>query len=70
MILLTGATGMLGSHIALELLRGGQQVRALCRPGSSKTAAEAVFSYYGESALFSKLEWVEGDVMDVQSLED
>lgn len=70
MILLTGATGMLGSHIALELLRGGEQLRALCRPGSSKAAAEAVFSYYGASALFGKIAWADGDVMDVQSLED
>jgi nucleoside-diphosphate-sugar epimerase len=32
--LVTGATGLLGSHIAQKLIAGGDRVRALVRPGS------------------------------------
>jgi len=35
--LVTGATGLLGSHIAEQLHRRGRPVRALCRPGSDTT---------------------------------
>lgn len=35
-VLLTGATGFLGSHLAPELLRRGYAVRALARPGSNR----------------------------------
>jgi dihydroflavonol-4-reductase len=34
LVLVTGATGFLGWHIARALLGRGHQVRALCRPGS------------------------------------
>jgi nucleoside-diphosphate-sugar epimerase len=34
-VLVTGATGLLGSHIAQRLIAQGVQVRALVRPGSS-----------------------------------
>ncbi len=34
LVLVTGATGFLGWHIARALLSRGHQVRALCRPGS------------------------------------
>ncbi|MFM8933798.1 MAG: NAD-dependent epimerase/dehydratase family protein, partial [Gemmataceae bacterium] len=34
--LVTGATGLLGSHVAEQLVRRGEQVRALARPGSDQ----------------------------------
>lgn len=70
MILLTGATGMLGAHIALELLRSGEAVRGLKRGQSSTAVAKSVFAHYGDEALFEKMEWATGDVLDMQSLED
>ena len=69
MILVTGATGLVGSHLVYELVRSGQTVRALKRPGSDITMIRKVFELHQED-LFSKIEWVEGDILDIYSLED
>ncbi len=64
MIFVTGSTGLVGSHLLLELVRKGRNVRALKRPGSSPDEVKKVFSYYenedGAEELFSRIEWVEG----------
>ncbi|MFN8776505.1 MAG: NAD-dependent epimerase/dehydratase family protein [Flavobacteriales bacterium] len=70
MNLITGITGLLGTHIALELLTRGLPVRGLRRPESSTAAMERVFAHYGSADLFSRIEWAEGDILDVQSLQD
>jgi len=70
MNLITGATGLLGTHIALELLARGQQVRALARTGSSLESMKKVFAHYGSAELFHRIEWVEGELEDVTSLID
>ena len=44
MILLTGATGLVGSHILFQLLTEGKKVRALYRSEKGKEAVERVFS--------------------------
>jgi nucleoside-diphosphate-sugar epimerase len=41
-ILITGATGFLGSHLAVRLLRDGNDTVWLARPGSGTTAADRV----------------------------
>lgn len=69
MVLVTGATGLVGSHLVYELVRSGQAVRALKRPGSDFTMITKVFELHQEE-LFSKIEWVEGDILDIYSLED
>ena len=72
MILLTGATGLLGSHIAYELLQQGKKIRALKRKDSNSTLIEKIFSFYTNEhiELLNAIEWVEGDVLDLGSLED
>jgi uncharacterized protein YbjT (DUF2867 family) len=42
MNLVTGATGLLGSHIAEKLVQQGQKVRALVRPGSDTRFLESL----------------------------
>ena len=72
MILITGATGLVGSHLTFELIRSGSRVRALKRPGSSSETIQKVFSIYSDQpdSLLSKIEWIEGDILDIFSLED
>ena len=57
-VLLTGATGFLGSHVARALVAGGHAVRALARAGSSRQIL----------ADAPEVEWVTGDILDVGSL--
>lgn len=68
MILVTGGTGLLGSHLLYDLVKSGKQVRAIKRSGSDLSATRKVFAYYSNTDLFSKIEWVDGDVLDVFSL--
>ena len=70
MILITGGTGLLGSHLLYALVNKGEKVRALRRAGADMTGLEKVFSYYRANDLVSKIEWVSGDILDVCSLED
>lgn len=72
MILVTGGTGFLGSHLLYHLCKSGHNVKALKRQSSSLQLTKKVFSYYDKNPepLFSKIEWVEGDVLDIFSLLD
>src|SRR6267378_4185517 len=70
MIFVTGGTGLVGSHLLLSLLKSGKKVRALKRPGSDISRVKKIFFYYSDKAeeLFSQIEWVEGDVLDIYSI--
>jgi dihydroflavonol-4-reductase len=70
MNLITGATGLLGTHVMLELLSRGESVRALIRPDSKKEIVKQVFRFYGSEDSFGKIEWFSGDVLDVVGLSD
>lgn len=70
MILVTGATGLVGSHLVLQLLEQGQMVKALYRTEENKGRVKQVFDYYQKENLFSKINWIQGDITDVPSLEE
>src|SRR5690349_4849093 len=63
MILVTGGTGFLGAYIIKELIEKGHQVRALRRD-------TAKLPSYIPSSILEKVEWVNGDILDVVSLEE
>ncbi|MES1220634.1 MAG: SDR family NAD(P)-dependent oxidoreductase [Bacteroidota bacterium] len=63
MILVTGGTGFIGSYIIKQLIEKGYAVRAL-RRNTSK------LPFYIPEQIFNKVEWMEGDVLDIVSLED
>src|SRR5688572_13475100 len=68
MILVTGATGLVGARLAFELIKEGKQVRAMKRVQSGTGA----FEYWlkQEPAVKGTIEWVTGDLMDLESLEN
>ncbi len=70
MILVTGGTGLLGSHLLFELCNKGIAVRATKRSTSNLDNVKKVFSYYTSDidTLLKKIEWVEVDFLDVYSL--
>ncbi|BAX80248.1 NAD-dependent epimerase/dehydratase family protein [Labilibaculum antarcticum] len=72
MILVTGGTGLVGSHLLFDLLSKGNKVRALKRENSNIEFVRTTFTYYSNNAneLFKSIEWIDGDMMDPFSLED
>lgn len=71
MILVTGGTGLVGSHVLLELVKTGKQVKALRRKNSNIKEVKKTFENYSDLSdeLFNKIEWIEGDILDIFSLE-
>jgi dihydroflavonol-4-reductase len=72
MILVTGGTGLVGTHLLYDLTRSGQKVRVLNRAGSNVRNLEKVFSYYTSdpASLLKNIEWFEADLLDIYSLMD
>jgi nucleoside-diphosphate-sugar epimerase len=62
MVLVTGGTGFIGAYIIKELVEKGYPVRAIRR--SNK------LPFFIAPEILSKVEWVNGDVLDIISLND
>lgn len=71
MILITGATGLVGSHILYELTSRGCKTKALKRKNSNIESVRRTFECYTDRAdeYLSMIEWTEGDMNDIGSLE-
>ena len=72
MILVTGSTGIVGTRLLFDLIKSGVQVRALKRKDSDTAFVKRVFQFYDSQngeAFFSKIEWFDGDITDIASLE-
>jgi nucleoside-diphosphate-sugar epimerase len=61
-VFITGGTGFIGSYIIKNLIQKGYTVRAIRR--SSK------LPFYIPDEILRKVQWVEGDVLDIVSLHD
>jgi dihydroflavonol-4-reductase len=72
MIAVTGGTGLIGSHLLFDLTSKGYKVRAMKRPASDVNKIMKTFSYYTDKpeTLFEMINWVEGDILDLVSLEE
>ncbi len=71
MILVTGGTGLVGSHLLYFLSLTEDKIRATHRFNSDLNAVKNVFKYYTKDykKLFNKIEWFEADIVDVSLLE-
>jgi nucleoside-diphosphate-sugar epimerase len=72
-LLLTGATGLVGSHTLLKLIENGIYVRAFVRPNSDyRKRIEEVFSLFNQPAslLDQYVSFFEGDLLNIGDLED
>ena len=72
MNLITGATGLVGAHVALQLIQQGKSVVAIKRNGSDIIKTKKLFSYYTSDSenLFNKIKWVDADISDIYGLLD
>lgn len=71
MILVTGGTGLVGSHLLYKLIVEGNKIRAIYRRKHKLEHVKHVFSYFSESAidLFNAIEWFEADINDIPAME-
>ena len=66
MILVTGGTGLVGSHLLVRLTEQNNHIRAIYRTLESIEKTKKIFSYENTTSfdLFSKIEWVKADITD------
>ncbi|MBT8244833.1 MAG: NAD-dependent epimerase/dehydratase family protein [Winogradskyella sp.] len=72
MILVTGGTGLVGSHLLYKLLQTEEKVRAIYRRAHKLDATRHVFSYYSKNweTLYKKIEWIEADITNIPKLQE
>ncbi len=70
-ITVTGGTGMTGSYLLYELAKTKNKITALKRDTSNTEITKKIFSYISKNGneLFAKINWVEGDLSDYDSVE-
>jgi len=71
MILVTGGTGLVGSHLLYHLLLENDSVRAIHQKNSDLIAVKKVFQNYTPEfeSIFNKVRWVEASLNDIPNLE-
>ncbi len=72
MILVTGGTGLVGTHLLYHLVNKGLPVTAIYREAKRFSEVKKVFSYYCNhpEEIFNSILWVEADLNDLPSLEN
>lgn len=71
MILVTGGTGLVGSHLLYHLLLKNDVVKSIHQKTSDLLAVKTVFAYYTKNVdeLYNKIIWVEADLNNIPDLE-
>ncbi|MFM7021599.1 MAG: NAD-dependent epimerase/dehydratase family protein [Flavobacteriales bacterium] len=68
---ITGGIGIVGSRLIYDLLLSGEKVRALKRKESNLDTFHKIIRFYsGDQHILDNLEWMEGDINDILSLEE
>ncbi len=70
MILVTGATGLLGGHLIYGLLQKHEKVAALKRPSANLDTLREIFSFYTKNPdqLIDRIDWRTCDLLDKESI--
>lgn len=70
MILVTGGTGLVGSHLLFHLSQKNDAIRAIYRSDEKREHVKKIFSFYTDNIqhYFTKIEWIKADITDVPSL--
>ncbi len=69
MILITGATGLVGSHLLLKLTQQDMSIKAIYRSKHRIDKVEALFAFAKAQSRFSKITWVKADITDITQLD-
>lgn len=69
MVLVTGGTGLVGSHLLLYLAENESFVRAIYRNTASIQKTKSLFLLYKKQHLFEKIQWVQADINNIPALE-
>ena len=73
MILVTGGTGLLGSHLLFDLTNENDQIRATYRYDNTRLEVFELFKYYDSSSAerrWQKIEWVKADLREIPMLSE
>lgn len=70
MVLVTGGTGLVGAHLLIHLTEKGEQVRAIYRNLENIQKTKSLFLLYKKEALFESIHWIQGDIIDIPSLDN
>ena len=72
MILVTGGTGLVGSHLIYQLTLENNLIRATHRADSDIERVKLLFKFYSKdfNELFKKIEWIEADLNNLSQLQD
>jgi len=72
-VLITGGTGLLGSHVIMNQLIRNNDVRVLYRDEHRKEIVQRVLSYYYPNNFqeyYGRIEWISGDVLNTADLSE
>ena len=72
MIFVTGGTGLVGSHLIVELASKAKQIVALKRPSSDISLIHKLCQWYNLNVeeVNNKITWVDGNLLDPVSIHD
>lgn len=69
MILVTGATGLVGFHLLLQLSSENEAIRAIYRSEKKRNHIKKLFEKENRLPDFEKIEWTKADILDIPALE-
>ena len=72
MILVTGATGLVGGNLLWHLLQENERVTAIYRPTSNLEPLKIIFSFYTShpEEYLARINWKLADILDIETLRE